>query len=434
MGSAALALSTLPVSGGLFARNTRPSTVLRAAIIGTGGRAKALTSSMKGNTNIRLTHACDVDATILEDHLRYTEKELGYRPATEKHFRKLLDNPDIDVVFVATPEHWHTPMAILAMEAGKHVYVEKPCSHNLHENELLVAAQEKYGKICQVGTQQRSSLSTKLAVDEIKEGIIGEVYYGKAWYTNSRKDIGTGKQVPVPATLDWELWQGPAPREPYRDNVHPYNWHWFRSWGTGEIHNNGTHEIDVCRWAMGVDIPEKVNSTGGRLHFSGDDWQYFDTQVASFDFPGKKTIVWEGRSCNNLPIYGRGRGVTLHGTKGSILIDRDSYILYDLNGKLIKEVKEENPGTSGSTADTSGFDGLTIRHIQNFTDAILNGAALDAPAKEIAKTALACHMGNIAQTLGRSLDIDPATGKMLHDKEAMKMWKRTYQPGWEPKV
>ena len=158
-------------------------------------------------------------------------------------------------------------MAILAMQAGKHVYVEKPCSHNPYENELLVAAQKKYGKKVQMGNQQRSAQTSMMAIKDINDGIIGKVYKGEAYYSNNRGTIGEGKEISVPKTLDWDLWQGPAPRETYRDNIHPYNWHWFRNWGTGEIHNNGTHEIDICRWALGVDLPISVTSFGGKYTF-----------------------------------------------------------------------------------------------------------------------------------------------------------------------
>ena len=170
----------------------------------------------------------------------------------------------MDAITIATPDHWHAPMAIAGLQAGKHVYVEKPCSHNPAEGALLVEAQKKYGKLVQMGTQQRSSPHTIEIVDKIHNGLIGRAYYAKAWYSNTRKSIGVGKEAPVPPQLDWDLWQGPAPRRPYKDNVQPYNWHWFRIWGTGETLNNGTHEVDVCRWALGVDYPKRVTSSGGR--------------------------------------------------------------------------------------------------------------------------------------------------------------------------
>jgi predicted dehydrogenase len=325
-------------------------------------------------------------------------------------------------------------MAIMGMQAGKHVYVEKPCAHNPAETEMLIKAWKRYGKVCQMGNQQRSSRTSGMAVRDIREGVIGDVYHGKAWYANDRGSIGRGKVVPVPDTLDWELWQGPAPREAYRDNVHPYNWHWFRTWGTGEIHNNGTHEIDVCRWALGVQLPDRVTSTGGRYHFTDDDWEYFDTQIASYEFAGGKMITWEGRSCNAFKPEGKGRGATIHGTKGSILLDRENYVLYDLGGKVIRHEKEDAQYASQDTSDTTGFDGLTVNHMQNFVNAIVRDEKQNSDIGDASISTMLCHYGNIALDVQRSLTIDRETGRILNDSEAMSHWQREYAQGWEPTV
>ena len=418
--------------GQKFMFSSKPNETINLAIIGLNGRAYAHAESLLSCENVKLSHICDVDSAILEKFKAYCIKTFGYTPTAEKDFRKLLENKDIDAITIATPEHWHTPMAILALQAGKHVYVEKPCSHNLFENDLIVAAQKKYGKLVQMGNQQRSLYTSNLAVKEIREGIIGEAYYGKSWYSNTRGPIGFGKKIPVPANLDWDLWQGPAPREDYRDNVHPYNWHWFKTWGTGEIHNNGTHEIDICRWALGVNYPTVVNSAGGRYH-GNDDWQFFDTQAVTYQFEDRKTILWEGLSCNGLKQFERGRGSIIQGTKGSILLDRDVYILYDLNGKVIKEVTEESKGNT-NTADTKGFDMLTVSHIKNFLNGIRLNEPLNAPIYEAAISTHLCHLGNVAQFEQKSLDIDKKTGNILDKKIMEKHWKREYQKGWEPKL
>jgi predicted dehydrogenase len=410
----------------------KPNESINFAVVGVRSRGKAHAEAIKELENAHITWMCDVDDVIIDEHRKWHQDTLGYVPGLERDFRKLVEKPDIDVITIATPEHWHTPMAIMAMEAGKHVYIEKPCSHNPHENELVVAAQAKYGKLCQMGNQQRSAVTSNLAIKEIREGIIGTPYYGKAWYSNTRGSIGTGQKVSVPKNLDWELWQGPAPRRHYRDNVHPYNWHWFRDWGTGEIHNNGTHEIDICRWALGVDLPNKVTSSGGRFHFE-DDWEFYDTQVASFEFEGGKLISWEGKSCNGQRFYGRGRGSLIHGTEGTVLLDRDGYWLYDLSGNLIKEEKEPVYGAS-DTGDTRGFDGLTITHFNNLANAIRFGENLNAPIADAAISTMLCHYGNIAQEVGGSIQVDPNSGKIVNSEAAQKFWKREYEPGWEPKV
>src|SRR6202046_1490980 len=272
--------STAKSYGQIMGANDR----LNFAVIGVRSRAYAHLSSLKANkAQARITHVCDVDSNTLKKFAADTEKEMGEAPKTDKDFRNILQLKEVDAITIATPDHWHAPMAIAGLEAGKHVYVEKPCSHNPAEGALLVRAQQKYGKLVQMGTQQRSSRHTIEIVDKIHNGLIGRAYFAKCWYSNTRKSIGVGKEAPVPAALDWDLWQGPAPHVPYRDNVQPYNWHWFKTWGTGETLNNGTHEIDVSRWALGVDYPNSVTSTAGRYQFK-DDWQFYDTMVTSFAY------------------------------------------------------------------------------------------------------------------------------------------------------
>jgi len=406
--------------------------VVNFAVAGIRSRGKALSEAIHLSPNTKITWFCDVDETIIEEHKVWHQEKTGYVPNLERDFRKLIEKPDVDVIAIATPEHWHAPMAILALQAGKHVYIEKPCSHNPHENELLVAAQKKYGLLCQMGNQQRSSFTSKKGIQDIHDGIIGKAYYGKAWYSNVRGSIGRGKEIPVPDTLNWELWQGPAPRTAYRDNVHPYNWHWFRNWGTGEIHNNGTHEIDICRWALDVNFPDQVTSSGGRFHFD-DDWEFYDTQLASFQFGTDKMINWEGKSCNGKTFYNRGRGSLVYGTKGSMLLDRGGTILFDLEGNILKEEREPVSGAV-DTADTQGFDSLTVNHIINLVEAIRNGIVLNAPIADASISTMLCHYGNIAQEVGGSIAIDSSSGKIHNNTDALSYWKREYEQGWEPKI
>jgi predicted dehydrogenase len=329
IGTAALAInSTAKSYGQILGSNDR----LNFAVIGLNGRASAHLDSLKANKDTaRISHICDVDGVILNKFAASAEHELGYAPAADKDFRNILQLKEVDAITIATPDHWHAPMAIAAVQAGKHVYVEKPCSHNPAEGALLVEVQQKYGKLVQMGTQRRSNPLIIEAVDKLRNGLIGTPYFGKGWYSNTRKSIGFGKEVPVPLQLDWDLWQGPAPRQSYKDNIHPYNWHWFRNYGTGETLNNGTHEIDVCRWALGVDYPRRITSSGGRYHFK-DDWQFYDTLVTSFDY-GDKLISWEGKCCSGMKYYGRDRGSTIMGTTGSMLIDGAFCQLYCRNSQ-----------------------------------------------------------------------------------------------------
>lgn len=427
IGAAGLAVGTTAKS---YAQILGSNDRLNFAVIGLNGRGYAHLSSLKANAKkARISHVCDVESNILQKFADATTKAMGEAPAKVKDFREILAKKDVDAITIATPDHWHTPMAISGLQAGKHVYVEKPCSHNPAEGALLVEAQKKYGKLVQMGTQQRSSPHTIEIIDKIHNGLIGRPYYAKAWYSNVRKSIGTGNEAAVPPQLDWELWQGPAPRRPYKDNVQPYNWHWFKIWGTGETLNNGTHEVDVCRWALGVDYPNRVTSSGGRYHFH-DDWQFYDTLLTSFEY-NDQMISWEGKSCQGMKFYGRDRGSTIMGTTGTVLVDRDGYEIYDLKGKKTDEFKT---GLKTLSADLLGRDSMTDAHFANFIAAIQKGEKLNAPIEvgNVAVTIL--QLSNIAWEVHRELRLDPKNGRIQDDAEAMKMWGRDYEPGWVPHV
>lgn len=400
---------------------------LNVAVVGTNGRGNALIRSAAATDNVRISYICDVDTRAIEKGMKNAEKVSKGKIKAEKDFRRLLDDKNLDAIIIATPDHLHAPMSLWAMKAGKDVYVEKPCGHNPYEGEMLIEAQKKYGRTIQMGNQQRSGPKSIKGVQMIREGKIGKPYNGKAWYHNTRGSIGKGVKAPVPDWLDYELWQGPVPRMPYQDNLIHYNWHWFWHWGTGEICNNGTHEIDICRWALGVDYPTKVSSSGGRYHFE-DDWQFYDTQYASFEFEGGKNITWEGLSCNGLSTRSRGRGAIIQGTEGSILLDRNGYILYDKKGKVVEEEKEEQ---KSATTNTVGAGALDTFHMRNFAAAIRDGATQASTIVEGHKSVLMCHLGNISQKVGRSLKTDPTDGSILGDAEAARMWSRDYEDGWD---
>jgi predicted dehydrogenase len=426
---AGIALGATTFSANSYSRILGANDRVNFAVVGLHGRGNAHINAISACQNAMVTYICDVDQREIDRVVPIVQQNLGQAPKTEKDLRILLESKEVDAITIATPEHLQTPFAILGVKAGKHVYLEKPGSHNPAEGEMVVEAQKKYGKLIQFGDQQRSSVHSIEAIQKIRDGIIGRVYLGKAWYSNTRKSIGVGRKVPVPDYLDWELWQGPAPRRAYRDNVHPYNWHWFWHWGTGETLNNAIHEVDICRWALDVDLPKKVNAIGGRYHFK-DDWEFYDTLVTTFEYDDKM-IVWEGKSCQGKNYFGRGRGVTIHGTEGTLLMDRDGYEIYNLNDEKIFEYKKEE--TEGSM-DVVGDGPITNAHFQNFIKGILMGEKLNSPiyVGNIAATML--HLSNIAWKFGRQLEIDPENGHIRKDKDAMSMWRREYEPGWEPKV
>lgn len=415
-------------TGPLLARKGSPGEKVVVAIMGLNGRGMVHAANFARATNTEVGYLCDVDSVVLGKAMTATAKLQTRAPKAIGDFRRALDDKGIDALVIAAPDHWHTPATVLAVAAGKHVYVEKPSGHDPWEDEAIVAAQRSHQRLVQIGTQRRSGPRLIEAVQAIRDGTIGKPYLGRAWYANTRTGIGHGKVVPVPGNLDYELWQGPAPRTPYRDNVIHYNWHWFKRWGTGEICNNGTHEIDVCRWAMGADYPIRVMSTGGRYHFD-DDWEFPDTQETSFEFAGGKTIIWQGQSCNGVQTQNRSRGSLILGTGGSMLIDQDGYVIYDLKNKVVKDVSGK---AAGDALNTTGDDALTTLHTANFLDAVRTGTPLTAPIADGARTGLLCHLGTIAQQTGRILHTDPASGHIIGDADAMQSWRRTYQPGWTP--
>jgi predicted dehydrogenase len=423
----AIGLASLANGGAAFAANEK----VVVAVVGLHSRGKNLIEGFAGYKNSEVKYVVDVDTRYFGDALKKAAEFQKKKPDTLQDFRKALDDKDIDAIAIAAPDHWHTPMAIMALQAGKHVYVEKPCGHNPAEGELLIKAQEKYGLKVQMGNQRRSLPVCQQMIQEIKDGLIGNVYYANTWYTNNRAPIGFGKEVAIPDSLDFELWQGPAPRTAYRSNIHPYNWHWFWRWGTGEALNNGTHEIDVARWALGVDFPVRVTSAGGRYHYVGkDDWEAYDTQTISIEFEEGKCISWEGRSCSKYTPHGDGRGVTISGSEGAIEYLSDRYTVFDNAGKLVKEVGK---GAKADTANTSD-PGLKDNHQGNLVDAIRGEAKVNSPIQEGHKSVLLCQLGNIALRSGSMLNIDPKNGHIIKNKEAQKLWSREYEPGWEPKV
>ena len=427
-GSAALGASALAGLAPLPPSMTRRDSPV-VAVMGVNSRgnedAKAFVRA-----GADVAYICDVDSRAVEKTVADVSAMQPRRPKGITDFRHALDDAAVDALVIAAPDHWHTPATLLALQAGKHVYVEKPCGHDPHEGELLVEAQRRHGRVVQMGTQQRSAPESIELMHKIREGVIGRAYFARAWYANTRGSIGRGKPAPVPGWLDYELWQGPAPRTPFRDNVIHYNWHWFHRWGTGEICNNGTHEIDVCRWMLGADFPSKVTSSGGRYQFD-DDWQFTDTQIASFEFDGGATISWEGRSCNGRPIEDRGRGASIHGTDGTAVVDRAGYVIYDNRNR---EVARRIRGEEGNALDTRGAGDLTDLHAANFLAAIRGEAEPAAPIAEGHKSVLLCHLGNIAQQTGTTLHCDPGSGRIVGNAEAVRLWSREYEPGWEPKV
>ena len=413
--------------GNILGANDR----IKVAIMGVNGRGTALATNYASQSNCEVLYISDVDSRAAEKCIATIEPIQKKKPKAAPDFRKALEDKNLDALVVAAPDHWHAPAAILACKAGKHVYLEKPASHNPNEGELVTAAAAKYKRVVQMGNQRRSWPNVMAAMQDLKNGIIGRPYFAKTWYTNNRASIGKGKETPVPAWLNYDLWQGPAPRQPYRDNLIHYNWHWFWNWGTGEALNNGTHMVDLARWGLGVDFPTRVTSAGGRYRYQ-DDWQTPDTQVITVEFPNNTSVLWEGRSCNGRPVEGNTAGIIFYGENGSLLIDGNSYQVFDEKNKMVKEIKNQTVVDARNL--TNPAQELDAFHIQNFFDGIRKGTKQNADILGGHKSTLLCQLGNIALRTGHTLNINPENGHILNDNEAMKLWSREYQPGWEPKV
>jgi len=412
----------------IFGSNER----IIVSVMGVNSRGNALAGNFASQSNCEVAHICDVDSRATEKCLKNLQEKQRATAKGFGDFRKSLESKDIDAVVIAMPDHWHAPASLLAMQAGKHVYVEKPCSHNPKEGEILREGAAKYGKVIQMGNQRRSWPNVIKGIEALKSGAIGKAYFGKGWYTNNRGPIGVGKEVVVPEWLDWDLWQGPAPRMAYKDNIVHYDWHWRWHWGTGEALNNGTHMVDLLRWGFGVDYPIRVSSNGGRYRYA-DDWETPDTQVINFDFGEGVTMSWEGRSCNGTPIEGSSVGAMFYGEEGTLLLPGgNNYTVFDLKGKVIKEVKDDFKVDARDRANPA--QNLDALHIQNFFGAIASGEKLAADIDSGHKSTLLVQLGNIAQRVGSSLDIDPKNGHILNNKKAERLWSREYEKGWEMKL
>ncbi len=415
-----------------YARIIGANDRLNLAIAGLGRRLGAYFDPIsRKDSNVQLITLCDVMKKQRESAVKQFSKHIDYTPKLENDIRKVIEDKNIDVLINATPDHWHAPGTWMAVQAGKHVYVEKPCSHNPHEGELLVAFQKKYNKVIQMGNQQRSSPETIDIIHQIHNGVIGTPYKAVAFYTATRGEVPIPKKAPIPEGLDWDLFQGPAPRTDYTHDTWDYNWHWYGwNYGTAESGNNATHELDVARWALQVEFPEFVEVEAAKRHFLEDGWAVYDTMDATFKFGGNKIIKWDGKSRSGYKTYGTDRGTVIYGSTGSVYVDRDGYKLYSREGKLVKDSKGK--GSEAGTALGGGGD-MTTGHMVNFFEAIRGKAKQNSPIDEGAKSTLLCHLANIAYRTNKSFKVDSKNGH-IQDKEAMKLWSRDYEKGWEPKL
>jgi predicted dehydrogenase len=418
--SASIAGAAVALGPSILKADTSAEKKLVLAVMGTNGRGGHHIKALLAIPNVEIAYVCDPDKRAIAKGVKQIAEKQQRQPQGVEDFRRALDDPSVDAICIAAPNHWHAPATILACAAGKHVYVEKPGSHTAEEAGLMVKAARKHNRVVQMGNQRRSVPIVIEAIERVKSGAIGEVGFARAWYTNARKSIGRGETVPVPAELDYSIWQGPAPERPYVSNLVHYNWHWRWHWGGGELANNGIHSLDLVRWGLSVDLPTTVTCGGGKYAMpASDDQETPDTIAATYNFGGGKGCVWEGHSAYPRGFEGAGFGVSFYGSGGNLVIDRASYRILDPKGEVVQEQKAEFSD---------------VPHFENFVEAIRNGTAQTAEIEDAQRSTMLCHLGNIAYRTGSTVHFDPASGQIVNNRPAMELWSREYRNGWEPKV
>lgn len=418
MQSAAGSVAALSASSYLKAAGANER--VRAAVIGLGTQGRVHVDGWKSNAHAELVYVCDVDSNRLGE---IAKTDTSLKPIGD--LRQILDDQSIDVVSIATPDHWHAPAALLAMAAGKHVYLEKPCAHNLREGHTLVEAARKHSRLVQHGTQQRSGAFASAAMQMLREGIIGDVLVAKAWNVQRRGNIGHEQPSAPPAGVDYDTWLGPAPEVPFQSNRLHYNWHWWFDFGTGDMGNDGVHDIDIARWGLGVNtLPSRIASIGGK-YFHDDDQQFPDTLTALFEYPGdgqvgqRRQLIFEMRLWSTNYPHNVDSGCEFYGTKGQMMFSK--------RGK-IQVLGADNRPIAGQLPQPGG--GSPADHIGNLIAAIRESTQLNADIETAYQTAALCHLGNLSARLGRSLTFDPAKDQFAADDEANRMLGRTYRSHW----
>ncbi|MSR32024.1 MAG: Gfo/Idh/MocA family oxidoreductase [Gemmataceae bacterium] len=395
--------------------------VLSVGVIGPGGMGSNHLSLLVKRKDVRVDYVCDADKGRLEAAAKSVKAATGVEPKAVQDMRQVYDDKNVAAVWIATPDHWHGPATILACDAGKHVYVEKPCSHNIREGRLMVDAARRNKRIVQVGTQARSSSHAIEAMKRIKDGAIGEVLVAKAWNSQIRRNIGKTKTSQPPASLDYDLWIGPAPMRPYQSNMLPGIWRWWLDFGTGDAGNDGVHDIDLARWGLGVNThPSKVAAIGGKSFFD-DDQQFPDTMYCVFEYPGaskagkSRQLIFEQRIWSPYVQEGHENGNAFYGTQGMIILGKGAgWQMFGPKNKLIEEMKGK-------------FD--LPAHQQNFLDCVRSGNVPNAEIAEGHLSAALAHLGNTACLIGQGFDFSPEQEKVTNLVQADVRVKRQYREG-----
>jgi predicted dehydrogenase len=399
-----------------------PNDTVRVACVGVRGRGRSHMSAYNQMANVEIAAICDIDESVLNAALASVEKAKGKRPAAFTDLRKLLEDKSIDAVSIATPNHQHTLQTIWACQAGKDVYVEKPCAHDMFEARQIVAAAQKYNRIVAHGSQQRAGIGREV-VRQLRDGLIGDVYMARGMCYKRRDTIGRKPEEPVPAGVHYDLWLGPAPEHAFTQNRFHYNWHWFWDYGNGDLGNQGIHQVDMARWGLGVTYPTKISAIGSHFMFD-DDQETPNTLNASFEFGDggkKKMMTFEVRHWLTNHEAGieepspQNVGVIFYGSKGYMAVWSED------SGKYQTWLgREQKPGPSGADLGNNWV---------NFIDVVRSRKQADlfAPIDEGAVSTTLVHLANISYRLGRTLHFDPVAYSCTGDTEANRMFRREYR-------
>ncbi len=411
---------------------------VRIACVGVRGQGNAHIQQYAQMPNVEIAALCDIDGNVLNRRCSDVEKLTHKRPAAFKDIRKLLEDKSIDAVSIATPNHHHTLQTIWACQAGKDVYCEKPCSHNMFEARQIVAAAKKYDRIVQHGANSRSGPAIQEAVKQMREGLIGDVYLGRGLCFKWRDTIGRALPAPVPAEVDYDLWLGPAPKTEFTKNRFHYNWHWFWDYGNGDLGNQGIHELDIARWGLGVTYPTKISTSGGHFMFD-DDQETPNTLTVLYEFgdEAKKKILefavrhWmtnheagigeEGTNAQpGRSRIGNTVGNIFYGSKGYLSIDGYGRFQTVLGPFAEGQDRYAQPGPAMNKGGNNWA---------NFIDAVRSRkhSDLNAPIEEGAISTTLVHLANISYRLGRALKFDANTYTCPGDEEATAMFTRQYR-------
>lgn len=398
-----------------------PPDKINLAFIGPGGMGTNHIKTMCKRSDFIVSYVCDADSKRAEAAAKLIHDLTGQTPKVVSDMRRVFDDKAVQAVLMATPDHWHAPGAILAANSGKHVYVEKPCSHNLHEGLLMIEAAAKNKVVMQVGTQSRSTAHIIGIVEKLRRGIIGDVLVAKAWNSQLRKNHGHQPDSAPPAELDYELWLGPVPKVPFKSTYHPAHWRWFHHFGAGDFGNDGVHDIDIARWGLGVEQhPNRIIGQGSKLFFD-DDQEWPDTLYCGFeyDIAGKtKQLIYEQRDWSPYVQEGHENGCAWYGTEGMIIGGKArGWQIFGRQNKLLEDIKA-----------SSGPD--LAAHHANFFDAIRTGAKLNADISINHLSTALCHLGNIAARTRRALVFDPLKEQFINDADTSKLLRREYREHW----